>query len=117
LNEGRNELLRQLLLRYPFTVFQYYIYVDEDLVLATDPQISSECNDAAAADAAADAAHAAEHTSSIASSVGFAFVCSLRYFERILLQYEAQNTNATTFTCTTAHARLHRHSLTVTIPQ
>ena len=34
--EGQNELIRQLLTLYPFTVFQYYIYVDEDLVLANN---------------------------------------------------------------------------------
>ncbi len=85
LNEGRNELLRQLLTRYPFTVFQYYIYVDEDLVLATDPQISSACDHAAAADAAAD--DAAANSGSIASSsLHHTFTCSLRFFERILLE-------------------------------
>jgi hypothetical protein len=87
LNEGRNELLRQLLTRYPFTVFQYYIYVDEDLVLATDPQISSACDHAAAADAADDAAAAAANSGSIASnSLYHTFTCSLRFFERILLE-------------------------------
>jgi hypothetical protein len=67
LNEGRNELLRRLLLRYPFTVFEYYIYVDEDLIVAVDPQISSAC---ISADYASNSALA----------------CSLRYFERILLK-------------------------------
>lgn len=83
LNEGRNELLRQLLVRYPYTVFQYYIYVDEDLVIATDPQISSVCDEAAAADSAA----AASNARPFENSVGLAFTCSLRYFERILLEY------------------------------
>ena len=91
LNEGRNELLRRLLLRYPFTVFQYYIYVDEDLVIATDSQISSVCDEAAASDAAAaveaTSTAAAANSSSIASSPGLAFTCSLRFFERMLLEY------------------------------
>ncbi len=58
--------------------------MDEDLVIATDPQISSVCEAAAAADAAAAAT---ANSSSIASSPGLAFVCSLRFFERILLEY------------------------------
>ncbi len=83
LNEGRNELLRRLLARYPFTVFQYYIYVDEDLVLATDSQISSACDHAAAADAAADSSNSGSIAS---SSLYHTFTCSLRFFERVLLE-------------------------------
>jgi hypothetical protein len=57
--------------------------LDEDLVIATDPQISSVCDEAAAADSAA----AASNTRPFENSLGLAFICSLRYFERILLEY------------------------------
>ncbi len=72
LNEGRNELLRHLLIRYPFTVFEYYIYIDEDLIVAVDSQISSECGSFSYADAV--------------SGSYSSLTCSLRYFERILLE-------------------------------
>lgn len=75
LNEGRNELLQRLLMRYPFTVFEYYIYVDEDLIVAVDPQISSACDSTGSSNT--DAASRSYST----------LACSLRYFERILLEY------------------------------
>jgi hypothetical protein len=76
LNEGRNALMHELLTRYPFTVFDYYIFVDEDLLLATDPQISSLCENSTAP------------SSSGISRENFhaVFTCALRYFEQILLE-------------------------------
>jgi len=61
-------------MRYPFTVFEYYIYVDEDLIVAVDPQISSACDSTGSSNT--DAASRSYST----------LACSLRYFERILLE-------------------------------